>query len=193
MILRPDEACALAALGGATDAAIPGHVGPMLRIAAAALRNEHIAAVKEAELVAARKAAADVEMLARALDQARGDLRNTVDALVDRTTELTQFNSDLQKFSYVVSHDLQEPLRTISTFGQLLQRKYDGQLDADAHEYLTYMIDGARRMKALIEDVLAYSRVCDPENRPFGSVRMADAFKTALVNLQLPIDETSAA
>lgn len=192
MIVRPDEDCALALLGGAPDRAVLPQIDGVLRIAAAALRNEHIAAVKEAELRAALKATADVAQLALALDQARGELRSTVDALVERTTELTQFNSDLQRLSYVISHDLQEPLRMISTFGQLLRRKYDGELDADAHEYLAYMIDGAKRMKALIEDVLAYSRVGDPENRPFGRVGMADALKTALVNLQLPIGETSA-
>jgi light-regulated signal transduction histidine kinase (bacteriophytochrome) len=190
--VRPDDDCALAALGGAPDQAILEQAGAVLRIAAAALRNEHIAAVKAAELLAARKATADVAQLALALDQARGELRDTIDALVDRTTELTQFNSDLQRFSYVISHDLQEPLRMISTFGQLLRRKYDGELDADAHEYLGYMVDGAKRMKALIEDVLAYSRTGNPESHRFGRVEMADALKTALVNLQVPIDETSA-
>jgi signal transduction histidine kinase len=192
-ILRPDEACALAALGGSTDPALLAQAGPVLRITAAALLNEHVACIKEAELAAARKATSDAAELARALDQARGELRNTVDALVDRTTELTQFNSDLQRFSYVISHDLQEPLRMIANFGQLLRRKYDGKLDAEAHEYLGYMIDGAKRMKALIEDILTYARVGDPEKRPFDRVEMADALKTALINLQFSISETSAA
>jgi len=191
-IVRPDEACALAALGGSTDPALLAQAVPVLQITAAALLNEHVACIKEAELAAARKATSDATELARALDQARGELRNTVDALVDRTTELTQFNSDLQRFSYVISHDLQEPLRMIASFGQLLRRKYDGKLDAEAQEYLGYMIEGAKRMKALIEDILTYARVGDPEKRPFARVEMADALKTALVNLQFSITETSA-
>ncbi len=81
------------------------------------------------------------------------------ETLKERAEQLATSNTELERFAYVASHDLQEPLRTITSFLQLLKRKYDGQIDEAAQNYISYAVDGADRMKQLIMDMLEYSRV----------------------------------
>ncbi len=104
-------------------------------------------------------------------------------ALVARATELSRSNAELNQFAYVASHDLQEPLRMVISHLGLLERRYGNQLDGDAKQYMRYAVDGAARMRALITDLLEYSRV-ESGGGAFGSVDMNETLSVALTNLK---------
>ncbi len=108
-----------------------------------------------------------------------------------RADELVRSNQELEQFAYVASHDLQEPLRTVAGFAQLLQRRYEGKLGPDADEYIGYVTAGVQRMKSLIEDLLAYSRV-SRSSEPAQPVDLNRVVETALANLQGAISAASA-
>ena len=109
--------------------------------------------------------------------------------LQQRATELSVSNHELERFAYVASHDLQEPLRMVSSFLQLLQRKYKGQLDDSADQYIEFAVDGAERMKKLILDLLEYSRVGTNKDR-FTETDAGEAIQTVLKNLTKAIAES---
>jgi signal transduction histidine kinase len=91
--------------------------------------------------------------------EARAQVEWINDQLKLQTEELTRSNRDLEQFAYVASHDLQEPLRKVASFCQLLQRRYAGQMDERADQYIAFAVDGAQRMQRLINDLLAFSRI----------------------------------
>jgi PAS domain S-box-containing protein len=109
-----------------------------------------------------------------------------------RTAELQRSNEDLQQFAYVVSHDLQEPLRAISGYTSLIEKRYKSRLDSDADEFIEFIVEGAERMQRLITDLLEYSRVGSRDVRPYGPVDLGAALDAALLNLQRSIDESGA-
>jgi PAS domain S-box-containing protein len=106
-------------------------------------------------------------------------------------TELRRSNEDLQRFAYVASHDLQEPLRAMVSFSQLLDRRYRGRLDSDADEYIAFIVDGGRRMQRLIEDLLQISRI-ETRARPFAPTDAEAVLFAALRPFEPRIRETGA-
>ena len=106
-------------------------------------------------------------------------------------TELERSNAALQQFAYAASHDLQEPLRTISNFMELLSKRYHDRLDPAAQKYISYAVDGAVRMSTLISDLLSYSRVAT-RSRPFQPVDMNRIVLDVEENLKSAIEESSA-
>ena len=102
---------------------------------------------------------ADVETMRERIVAEVGALRDAERALIEQARELQRSNEELEQFAYVASHDLQEPLRKVASFTQMLERRYRGQLDERADRYIEFAVDGAKRMQELINDLLEFSRV----------------------------------
>ena len=105
--------------------------------------------------------------------------------------ELRRSNEELERFAYVASHDLQEPLRTVSSYVQLLSRRYRGQLDSDATDFIDFAIGGVRRMQQLIEDLLAFSRV-GTRGAPLVATDAQAVFESTLASLHAALVESKA-
>jgi light-regulated signal transduction histidine kinase (bacteriophytochrome) len=105
--------------------------------------------------------------------------------------DLEHSNTELERFAYVASHDLQEPLRMVTSYLQLLERRYKDKLDGDALEFINYAVDGSNRMKTLISDLLAYSRV-GTRGKEFTLIDCEDVLGRVLNTLQVSIEENKA-
>ncbi len=108
-----------------------------------------------------------------------------------QSQELTRSNAELEQFAYVASHDLQEPLRMVTSYLQLLERRYKNKLDANADQFIAYAVDGASRMQTLINDLLNYSRV-STRGQPFVPVDCSVVLEQVLANLQVAIADRKA-
>jgi PAS domain S-box-containing protein len=111
--------------------------------------------------------------------------------LAQKVEELSRSNDELGQFAYIASHDLQEPLRMVASYTQLLSRRYTGKLDSDADEFIAFAVDGASRMQRLIRDLLAYSRVGTKGN-DLQDISSEEALRQATINLHGAIEDSGA-
>jgi light-regulated signal transduction histidine kinase (bacteriophytochrome) len=105
-------------------------------------------------------------------------------------TDLKRSNTELEQFAYVASHDLREPLRMITGFLQLIKSGYEDQLDEEANKFIGFALDGAKRLDAMINDILKYSRFSNNE-RNLISININKVLEKVLLNLKTSIDDTN--
>jgi PAS domain S-box-containing protein len=117
--------------------------------------------------------------------------KKSEEQLMRTMDELQRSNDDLQQFAYVASHDLQEPLRMVASYTQLIASRYQGKLDADADEFIAFAVDGCNRMQVLIQDLLAYSRA-GTDGKALSEVSSEETLLAALANLGLMLEKSSA-
>jgi signal transduction histidine kinase len=138
-----------------------------------------------------RDLAADVNSMRERILRELSTVRAANESLARYAADLQRSNSELEQFAYVASHDLQEPLRKVTSFCQLLQRRYGGQLDEKADQYIDFAVDGAKRMQVLINDLLAFSRV-GRSGPDLGPVACDVALTDAKANLSAQIGQAGA-
>jgi PAS domain S-box-containing protein len=143
-----------------------------------------------------------IEIMLSPLESAEGTLvtaairdisvRKTAEThLLNKVEELKRSNEELGQFAYIASHDLQEPLRMVASYTQLLSRRYKGKLDSDADEFIAFAVDGANRMQRLIQDLLAFSRV-GTKGTELLDYSSEEALQQALINLRATIGDSGA-
>ncbi|MEU6491205.1 ATP-binding protein [Streptomyces sp. NPDC046984] len=138
-----------------------------------------------------RRLASDVDSMRLRLVEELRSSEGTRRLLDEQTEDLKRSNTELEQFAYVASHDLQEPLRKVSSFTQLLQRRYGGQLDDKADQYIAFAVDGANRMQTLINDLLAFSRVGRVHN-DHQTVDLEEVLSRTLDTLSVAVEESGA-
>ncbi|HEX4219249.1 MAG TPA: CHASE3 domain-containing protein [Acidimicrobiales bacterium] len=138
-----------------------------------------------------RSLAADSEAMRLRIVGELEEIERARSELLIRNAELARSNAELEQFAYVASHDLQEPLRKVTSFCQLLQQRYQHQLDDRADQYIDFAVDGAKRMQGLINDLLTFSRVGRTTDQ-FTQVNVSACVEAAVKHLGVTIDETGA-
>ncbi len=178
------------------------------RLIADALRSAEDALAQQIgtgiELIARRKDGSEfpIELMLSPLESAEGILvtaairnisvRKKAEAhLLQKVEELSRSNKELGQFAYIASHDLQEPLRMVASYTQLLSRRYKGKLDADADDFISFAVDGAVRMQRLIQDLLIYSRV-GSKGQELVETSSEEALQSAVINLRGAIEDSGA-
>ncbi|MFH0921003.1 MAG: ATP-binding protein [Fibrobacterota bacterium] len=125
------------------------------------------------------------------VEKAEERLKNEINEKSKIEKKLKQSNTELEQFAYVASHDLQEPLRMVASYLQLIEKRYKDKLDSEANEFIAYAVDGAVRMRNLINDLLAYSRI-STKGRPLTATKCEEAFNKAIKNLEIAIHDKHA-
>jgi signal transduction histidine kinase len=180
------------------------HLGDVLLESRRGLETARVEARRAAEAGAEQVEAhnRNLRRTQRAMFNVIEDLREAREALASKVEERTRQlaranqqlearNHELEEFVYIASHDLQEPLRTVAGYLQMIERRYGSKLGVEADEFIRFAIEGAQRMQELIESLLVYSRV-SLKDKAFEPLALDDALDTALRNLALRIDETGA-
>ena len=180
--------------GGAVLLVMVFSLGSSLGISRTLVRSleglrQHALCVGRGECRVTDEVAGTVEF--QELKQRAEEVEASNERLKKESLELTRSNKDLEDFAYVSSHDLQEPLRMVTGYLELLQRRYKDKLDADADEFIAYAVDGANRMQRLIIDLLAYSRVGSKGMQPI-RVDLQEPLDKAVFNLKTAIESSGA-
>ena len=134
---------------------------------------------------------AELARMAAKLDRLKAERSSAIAELRDKNEALLRSNADLEQFAYVASHDLQTPLRNVVSYAQLLDRRYKGRLDADADDFIGFIVDSAKRMTQLINDLLEYARITS-QDRPLLPTPADKAVTRALGNLKAVLDQSGA-
>ncbi len=155
------------------------------------LYNASVYTDESSEVIGVFAAARDINEMKKAENKLKGYQDTLEEKVKKRTEELAKSNADLEHFAYVASHDLREPLRMITSFLQLLERRYNDKLDQDANEFIGFAVDGAKRLNDMINDLLEYSKVTNKE-QVFRPVKLEKVLEEALINLIVPTEEHNA-
>jgi PAS domain S-box-containing protein len=156
------------------------------KLAEAALRKAHEELERRVRERTSELQQSNQQLVSEVAERTRAE-----EVLALRSQELAHSNAELEQMAYVASHDLQEPLRMVASYLQLLEQRYRGRLDSEANEFIGFAVDGAKRMQTLIDDLLVYSRV-GSRAKPLVPTASAAALATALHSLRVAIQESGA-
>ena len=151
-------------------------------------RAQAALAQKAAELA---RSNSELQHFTEEIKVAKEKLEKVNSVLTVQAAELAHSNTELEQFAYIASHDLQEPLRMVASYVQLLARRYKGKLEAEADEFIGFAVDGAKRMQELINALLVYSRI-GTKGKEFGPIDCETVLQIALKNLQIAIEDSQA-
>lgn len=160
-------------------------------LSAAVHAADEIAAGNKDIVITERSYSGEVGRLIKAMENMSNAVKESEEELKERADQLSRSNAELEQFAYVASHDLQEPLRMVTSYTQLVARRYSDKLDETGLEFINFAVDGVNRMQSLINDLLSFSRV-GREERPFTKVKLKNVVDNACKNLQIVIEESDA-